>query len=377
MKYKLITSATLPEKMPVAEKTHTVEKIRITFLSLLVFAAGIPSKQVLDLGGELYVTEILLPLLAAGVIIFGKSQVFREKIFWQFVFAGFCMIFGYMISDMVAGTDSSKYFRAWGRNLILFTDFIALAIIVGSDRRLIWWFVLGIATGALFSLILGSVPIHDWKFGYAKPLALMALLLGYFMPFRITMIFLLLLAIVGIYMDTRAGSAYCLFVAGFLYMRIKKADGLKLSPLMIVKISSVAFLLITMLMVFMSQTQDEFSNRRESSSSGRFAALRVGLVAISDSPILGHGSWGEGTKEYADMVYKDLLPTMKELGRDRQWKRGNTFRPHSQLLQSWIEGGVLAGAFFFFLGYQLFIALKGVILTRQLDYLSPFYVYPL
>lgn len=374
MKYKLITSETLPGRVKVPEKSHAVEKIRLTFLSFLVFAVGIPSTQTLNLVGELYVTELLLPLLAVGVLIFGRSQVLREKIFWQFVIACFVMMLGYIISDLVAGTDSSRYLRAWGRNLLLFTDLIALAIIVGSDKRLIWWFVLGMATGSLFFLALDGVTFSDqWKIGYGQPLILMMILLSYFLPFRVTIVGLIVFAVISIYMDSRTLSAFCLIVAGITYIRIKKPGGFKLNFLVLFKILTVAIVLITLLNVLMSQTQDEFSNRRESSSTGRFAALGVGLVAISDSPVLGHGSWGEGTEKYADMIYKDLLPVMKELGRAKQWEKSDIFRPHSQLLQSWVEGGILAAIFFLFLGYQIIVGLKQIILTRQLDYLTPLY----
>ena len=237
MKYKLITSETLPGRVKVPEKSHAVEKIRLTFLSFLVFAVGIPSTQTLNLVGELYVTELLLPLLAVGVLIFGRSQVLREKVFWQFVIACFVMMLGYIISDLVAGTDSSRYLRAWGRNLLLFTDLIALAIIVGSDKRLIWWFVLGIATGSLFFLALDGVTFSDqWKIGYGQPLILMMILLSYFLPFRVTIVGLIVFAVISIYMDSRTLSAFCLIVAGITYIRIKKPGGFKLNFLVLFKI---------------------------------------------------------------------------------------------------------------------------------------------
>lgn len=374
MKYKLISSATLPNKTKVSEKTLVVEdKIRLTFFSLLVFASAIPWAQIINVGGELYVTELLLPLLAVIVLLLGKSQAFREKIFWQFIVACILMMLGYIASDLVAGTSSFNYIRAWGRNVLLFIDFIALVIIVGSDRRLLWWLVLGMVSGQLLSLILNHVPIQDWKFGYAQPLTLMVLLFSYYIPLRVSVAILLVLSIISIYMDSRSSAAFSLFVAGFIVIRLKNPAGLKLSLSSIFKIGTVGTVLIILISTLLSQTQNEFSDRRDASSTGRFTALRVGAVAISDSPILGHGSWGEGTEEYANMVYKDMKKKMAELGRN--WKRADTFRPHSQIIQSWMEGGILAAAFFFFLGYQLVIGLKGVVLTRRLDYLSPLYVF--
>lgn len=373
MKYKLITSATLPGREQVVEQSRIEEKLQITFFSLLVFASAIPWTQVINIGGELYVTELLLPVLAAIVLLMGKSHVFREKVFWQFVSLGICLMFGYIVSDLVAGTDSSNYIRAWGRNVLLFIDFIALAIIVGSDRRLVWWFVLGTVTNSLFFFVFGDVSLQDWKLGYAQPLTLMVLLLTYFIPLRVALVVLIALSVISIYMDSRSSSAFSLFVAGFIIIRIKKPAGLKLSFPAVFKIATVGSVLIMLIMTLLSQTQGEFSDRRDVSSSSRLTALRVGVVAIGDSPILGHGSWGEGTEEYADMVYEDMKKKMAELGRD--YHKGEIFRPHSQIIQSWMEGGLFAAAFFIFLGYQLIIGLKEVVLSRQLDYLSPLYVF--
>jgi len=64
---------------------------------------------------------------------------------------------------------------------------------------------------------------------------------------------------------------------------------------------------------------------------------------------------------------------MKELDKARKLDRADVFRPLSQLLQGWIEGGFLSAIFFLFLGYQLAIVLNWVILSRQLDYLTPLY----
>ena len=350
-----------------------IEKLRMSFLCLLTFAVAIPSNQTINLVGELYLTELLLPMLAIGVLFFGKTVAFREKIIWYFVLLAVCLMMGYIVSDLVAGTDSSKYLRAWGRNFILFVDFVSLAIIMASDRRLLWWYALGFSTGTLITLVLGRVPIEEWKFGYAQPITILVLLSAYFVSFRVAALLLVFLAVISIYMDSRSASAFALFVAGVIFLRIKRPEGIKLSLSALIRIIVLGGLLLTLLLVLMNKTYEEYSDRREASSSGRIAALRVGGVAIANSPILGYGSWGEGTGDYASMYYEDMKKKMAELG--RRFTEGDVFRPHSQILQSWMEGGFFAAAFFLFFGYQLVKCLKDVVLVRRLDYLSPLYVF--
>lgn len=360
-------------ELKTVDEVFAVEKIRLTFMSFLVFMTGLPSALIVNLVGELFITELILPVLAILILIFGKTRIFREKLLIQFIVVCIFMMLAYIVSDVVAGTDASKYLRAWGRNFILFTDLIALAIIVGSDRRYIWWFILGMSTGDLLYLIISHVPITEWKIGYGQPVILITLLLGSLFSFRVTMFSLVALGTISISLDSRSMGAMCLLVSGVIYLRVKYPQGIKLQTAVVLRGLIATLLVFGILITLMNQTADEFSNRRDSSSTGRFTALGIGLIAVSDSPLLGHGSWGQGTQKYADMVYEDLKGKMDELGRGRKWERGERFRPHSQILQAWMEGGIFAAIFFIFLGYQLFIGLKYTILIRKMDYFTPLY----
>ncbi len=373
MKDKLISSATMPSNIPVAKISHPDEKIRFTFFSLLVFLSAMPSTQVLNIVGELYVTEILLPLLAAIVLFSGKSRVFNEKVFWQFVLVCICMMLGYIVSDIYAGTDSSRYLRAWGRNFILFTDIVALAIILSSDKRLIWWLILGLSTGALLDLILNHVSIvTHWKMGYGRPLIFITIALGYFLSKRITMICLFGLGLLSIFLDSRSMGLLCLLTAGAVFIRINRPLGLKLSATAIFRIIMAGALVLLFALSMLDLTQDEHGRRHEWSNMGRFAAISIAIVAVSESPIVGYGSWGQGTEKFAAQLYDEIAFDLIRSGQQNV-KEGKVFHPHSQILQAWMEGGILAAIFFIFFAYHLIFAIKRIVLSRRLDYLTPLY----
>jgi len=349
------------------------DKITLTFFSFLSFVVGIPSTQVINLVGELYVTELLLVPLAFMLFFYGGASIFKVRLLKAFIIVGICMIIGYLSSDIVAGTSSSNNLRAFGRNILLLSNIIALAIMLSVDKRLIWWFILGIAVGAIINLMLSNLPITAWKFGYGRPVLLLVLLLSYFLPNRLTMLAILCVGILSIYLDSRSMGAFCLIVAGIVFLRLKNPNGLKVSLSAIFRILIIGIFVFALILAVLVQTETEHSTRRDASSAYRFSALSVGLIAVSDSPILGYGSWGEGTKKYADMYYKKLVPEMRDLDMSNALHKGNVFHPHSQVLQSWMEGGILAAAFFIFLGYQLILGLKRVIFTRQVDYFTPLY----
>ena len=75
------------------------------------------------------------------------------------------------------------------------------------------------------------------------------------------------------------------------------------------------------------------------------------------------------------MLYNELSFEMMELDRSNVWQRAQIFRPHSQILQAWIEGGLLAAIFFIIFGYQLFIGVKETILNRKLDRFTALYTF--
>jgi len=202
----------------------------LTFFGFLAFSVGLPSTQVINLIGELYVTEILLVSLAFMLLFVGGGRVFGLRLFRLFLVCGTLMIVGYVLSDIVAGTSVFNNLRAFGRNAILLSSIIALAIMVSADKRLIWWFILGIAVGAIIDLMLSHTTITEWKFGYGKPVILLVLLLTYFLPSRLTVLVILSVGIVSIYFDSRSIGAACLIVAGIVFIRIKNPDGLKITP---------------------------------------------------------------------------------------------------------------------------------------------------
>ncbi len=161
------------------------DKMRIGFFELFAFFCGIPYFYTINLFGELYATELLLPIMALLLVLFrGERAIFREKLFWLFFFSILMMIIGYMISDLMAGTSKANYIRAWGRNLILMSDFIGLAIVVSADKKYAWWYVFGVALGSVIYLKLAGIPFDNahWKIEYSQPVLLLVFIVGFFLP---------------------------------------------------------------------------------------------------------------------------------------------------------------------------------------------------
>jgi O-antigen ligase len=349
--------------------------VRPAGIGLLAFCCGALQSLTVNLVGEIYAAELLLPLIGfAALCARNGDAVFRERVFWSLILALGVTLCGYVISDFVRDTRPDQYLRGWGRVLLLATDFAALCMLLRQDRRNLWWFALGMGIGGILHLrLILHTPISIWKFGYAEPMLLFAAAAGCFLPIRLAAAWLGVLGLTSMWYDFRSFAAICFLLATYMWLRAARpwqplVGGGKSLRLLIAGGFAGALALATLAM-----TESDYSiHRRAESNAGRSAAFEVGLIAISRSPLIGYGSWTED-RELAELYLKRYLD--KRGVRDPNADAGRHFTPHSQVLQSWVEGGVLGAAFFLMLGYQLLRSAKWSALARPVDMLTPLILY--
>jgi hypothetical protein len=163
------------------------QTIRVTGIGLFVFLCGALQPLTLNLVGEIYAAELLLPIVGiAALFDHGGDSVLRERLFRTFLLAIVVTLAGYMFSDLIRETRSDQYLRGWGRILLLTTDFVALTVLLGKDRRNLWWFAFGMGVGGVLYLrLVLHTPVAVWKFGYAEPMLLVAAALSSSLPIRL------------------------------------------------------------------------------------------------------------------------------------------------------------------------------------------------
>ena len=352
--------------------------IQMSLLALVSFLLGAINDIGFDLVGELYLVEPALVIVVVFLLATGKSGgAFRAQIFWGFMFAIMLTLVGYMISDLSVGTDSSQYLRGWGRVALLMADCASLMILTAHNRQNLWWFMLGTGVGGILYLVANGVSIHTWKLGYGEPISMLVLTLAPFLPKRLALLALAVFGALNIVLDYRILGAVFVTVAAIIWARPEHVDQ---SAISFVKYAKLAIIIAFGLIGIAASTlltQDEYAARRDASNVGRFAAITVAMRAIADSPIIGYGSWTVNQK-YADMVRREI-----EASRDRSLAQvqplgsGSGFSAHSQILQSWVEGGLLGAAFFFVYGYQLVRSIHWYSLRRPLDIFSSAFTFTL
>jgi hypothetical protein len=348
--------------------------LEIGWLPLAAFICGIASARAVNLIGEFYVGELLVIQLALLVMLLGRDRsLLGVPAFGIFVQTAVLMLAGYIISDLYRETEPGQFLRGWARVILLTLDFIALAIIVSRDKRTLWWFVLGMGVGAIVQLLVRGVPMMSpagWKFGYSTPLMYLLACASYFLPIKLMCLAFAGLGVWNIFMDFRVVGAICLLIAAILWVRANNPDGL--AGFQLVKLFSACLVAAAVIGTALYVTHEEYARRRDESNVGREAGLVVAMRGIIESPVIGYGSWP--TDHRLVSLYQEEITAEGKVYGDTA--ANQVFTAHSQALQAWIEGGLLAALFFIYYGLKLVSSSFFVALKRRPDgYLPIFLVF--
>lgn len=357
---------------------HGASRPGVTLLGLTMFIVGAAMAFKLNFVGELYLGEALLPVIGLGALFFNNSLgILGRRAFVAMLFALFVMLTGYMVADLINDSRPDQYWRGWGRVFLVASDFVAFYILFSKDRRYLWWLTLGMGVGSIAQLFLEHIPFSQWKIGYAEPTMLVLLAMSCFVPGRLKALPLFGLGVVSMVLDYRSFAVIALALGGYLWLVSGRRGLPSFSMRTLITFSIVAIAVLTTAYFLLNSTSDSAtSDRRAQSNAGREAAVEVGFAAIARSPIIGWGSWPEDG-EMARLQHKLEREKTRDLREINSGggRGGNGFGPHNQILNAWVEGGVLAAAFFFYL--LLCTVREGywIALRRQPDLLSPILVF--
>lgn len=361
-----LTAASFPAAMEASEKSPAL-------LVLACAACGLLLQVKVVVVGELYAGEILLLATAAlTVLVRGVGRRVVPWLPWAFAVAGFLMLLGYVVADLVAATTPAQYLRGWARTVLFGLDFLALILLVSHGQRLLAWFTAGMAIGILLDMQIADteLTVTSWKSGYGFAVGMLAVLLAGHLPALLGGTILGAFGVLSILLDFRSLGAVFLLAGGILLARSREGvtqHGRWLRMMLVIAGTAAALAAVAMTMI---QSDSDFHKRRQESNIGRYVGLQVAFKAITDSPFVGYGSWA------ADKAYVQLLRRefdKASAGKDIRGDPGDSLLPHSQLLQAWVEGGFLAVIFFAMLAVGLLWALRWLVFFHRRGTLTPLY----
>lgn len=352
--------------------------IRITGLGILCFLCGTTVDVRFDLGGGLFLIEPLIALLALQCLLaLGPGKSFVAHLFLGFIVAGLVTFSGYLLSDLVAANEPAQFLRGWGRVGFLILDCSALMILAAHGRQNIWWLAVGIAVGGIASLGLAGAPISEWKSGYGEFVALLVVALAPLAPAPLAAAFVGSFGVLCMFLDYRSLGAVCLLVGMAMLWQPPINGGNALRRRLLIGLTMA--IAITAVIATVTLTKEEFSERRQQSNIGRYAGIVVAWRAITESPLIGYGSWA-ADRRFGRMFQMEIA----QLERENPSARGDgrssgsdnqSILPHSQILQACVEGGILGIAFFVLYGYHLFRGLHWFAVQGGKDRLRSLFVF--
>jgi hypothetical protein len=367
MSTPMLRSASFPTAMEAARETAPA------VLAVACALCGLLLQAKLVVVGEIYLGEILL--LATAAVTFLLRGVGRQVVGWfpwAFAVAGFLMLLGYVIADLIAATMPAQYLRGWARTILFGLDFLSLILLVSQGQRLLGWFAAGLAIGILAEMLIAGagLTVTNWKSGYGFAAGILVVLLAGHLPALLAGAILGAFGILSILLDFRSLGAIFLLAGGIILARSGEGATEQKRLLRMVLVVFGAAAALAAVAATLVQSESDYHKRRQESNIGRYVGLQVAWEAITDSPFVGYGSWA------ADKAYVQLLRRefdKASAGMDIGGTPGDSLLPHSQLLQAWVEGGILAAIFFVLLGIAMIAALRWLVLFHRRGPLTPLY----
>ncbi len=352
---------------------------RLGVVTLLALLAGASNGFTVIGLGELYGSEIVLPFAAALALIVRRD----DGITWPragtvLLWSAGAMLTGYILADLLGETSTHDYLRGWARALSVLISSAALLVMLTRAVSSLWWYIIGTALGRFTHALLIGESIGDptgWKLQFSSPLSVLISAVTGALPSIVSSALLVTLSAYNFLRDFRSLGAIILVLALLLWLsRTQHLRPLARSTWSVPTILGVsATLLLASGLVGWYLANNNQTDRQTMSTVGRIAALKIGARAIMASPVVGYGSWGQGSRDYANELYDELSTSsqVRDAGATELVSREATFSPHSQLLQAWMEGGLLAAAFFFICLVGTLRSLYFLVRSRPKDYLTP------
>jgi len=337
--------------------------------SIFALFAGVLTPFTVSLGGEMPLGELVLFSAAAwALLIVALSHLWPGPLWRDPVFLGFMLcqalaLSAYVVSDVWRGSDPHDFIRGWARMVFLAVDLAAVAYLVGCSALNFVVLLVGVQLGEVVKVLLQGALFGDvWKFGYALPVTVGALLLAGRFGLVASGCAAAALGVLHFSLDFRSLGMLCLLVAALVGVQaFPRATRAWIAP------AGLACGLALGVLVYAHTRSDREGRRSTRSDVERAAMVVAALEAFRESPFVGHGSWFSRT----DVM--DNFMVLREEGAKLAGVGGfaganeieeESVALHSQLLVTLAEGGLFGAAFFIPYALGLVWALHDQVVVR-------------
>jgi hypothetical protein len=334
------------------------------FADLLVLLIPASAFVQFHVVGVLFAPDVLLLVLFPFVLAADADRL-RHRLPRILLVLGAAWLAAQVATDLIRSTPFYDYARGWAKIANTLTNFTVIYTLVYHDFRRVAFYTFGLASGGILTYLFNPnlyAAGDPWKFGYGYGVILLVVLGAALLDDRGRHGFAILImaaaAAVNLYNGFRSLAGECFLTATYLivqrFARARQRSGSQVSlagacvTYAILALASVGLLLIYRYGATSGMFGYTQWRKYEIESSGSYGVLvggridfLVGLQAVADSPLVGHGSWA---KDWRYQSRPDTL--MAELGYRTSGGADSWVIPaHSHLVGAWVEAGIVGAAF--------------------------------
>lgn len=347
---------------------------------LLPFGLALQFNVVGEIQGAEIAAIALLPFL---LDLRRRRQMYRLP--WLALVLLGLWLFAQIETDLIRGAALRDYARGWANIGFTMVNLVVIWTLIDGRRHRLVLFAMGIVVGLLAGSLLHPDPFaaaDPWKFAYATPMMLAlgtALTQGKFGGREHLHVAAFAgAAVLNLILGFRGMAGVCLLVTAYLLVQRVVASREEINsrggPLRATTLLALGLVLtFGGLAVYRSAASsgslgveaEKKLNAQSRIGKGTVVDARpqvyVAMLAIRDSPIIGHGSWAKDPK------YERLLPGA--FGQGSNSSEPGLIPAHSHLFGAWVNAGVLGAVIWLYVLALIGRALGG--LLRRRDILAP------
>ena len=338
--------------------------------AFLALFAGVLTPFTVSLGGEMPLGELLLFIAAAwAVLIVALShawpgELWRDPVFLGLMACQAAALAAYVFSDLYRGSDPRDFVRGWARMVFLAIDLAAVAYLVGCSALNFVLLLVGVQLGEVLKAHLEGALFGDfWKFGYALPVTVGALLLAGRFGLVVSGCVAAALGLLHFTLDYRSLGLLCLLVATLVGVQaFPRAIRAWIAPV------GLACGLALCVLVYARTRTDHEGQRSTRSDVERSSMMLAALESVRDSPFIGQGSWFSRARVIENfMIIREEKARLAGVGGflGANQIEDDPLALHSQLLVTLAEGGLFGAAFFIPYVLALVWALHDQVVVRD------------
>ncbi|MBA3972602.1 MAG: hypothetical protein C0504_00120 [Candidatus Solibacter sp.] len=311
----------------------------------MIASAGALSAIPLQFVGTVFAGEILMVPIAFLGLMSTHAIPPQRRIDVAFISL---LIVAFLATDLITGNSQENLLRGVARSGFLLSNFLALNVLCGNSPPRLALFLFSYAICDLFRGLFQPQfqTLEDfWKFQAGISCTLIALsFLDSFNHGRIAVSRCLLAAITMVHLLLNYRSAALVSFVMLLISYLRPAGSMRLKSALHRAVALLAIVLLLAVFYDLYDTATErFVQRNRGSNAARVAGIVVAIEMISESPLIGYGSWVYS----AEVVNRVSQRFTSMTGMAYYSSRESMYASaHSQFLQAWYEAGIFATPFF-------------------------------